>query len=267
MSILTKPAVQKGVSATFTISKSALLLHPLVSADSYFSEPLNWYRITAVYKSSQGSQYEIVEFDASQSTPSGKFLVSDKARDQFLIQKVQILDFDGGFLEIPRSSLTAAEWDVTFEEMSVVSYINWDANSDYAFNSEGGFVGPNAGYTGLYDLYASVEATEGAFEYIFNIASMGSGSQIGVAPSNSVNTYGIYKLTNGSDFGITWGGSGVLNFYNEPLVSELKIRRNASGFMEILIDGVAKYSGSAVGEYKPIVRSIAGIEVTSSIKK
>lgn len=114
MSILTKPSVVKGSVALFTINKVALLSHPLVSTDAYFSEPLNWYRINAIYKSSVGSQYEIVEFDASQSTPSGKFLVSEKARDEFQIQKIQIMDFDGGFLEINRSDLNAQEWDIVF---------------------------------------------------------------------------------------------------------------------------------------------------------
>lgn len=112
MSILTKPAVQKGVAATFSINKSELLAHPLVAADSYFSDSANWYRINVVYKSSVGSQYEIVEFDASLATPTGTFLISPKARDQFQIQKVQITDFDGGFLEIFRADLVHNEWDI-----------------------------------------------------------------------------------------------------------------------------------------------------------
>lgn len=114
MSILTKPSVSKGVVAQFTLNKIALLSHPAVSSDAYFSEPLNWYRVNAVYRSSEGSQYEIVEFDASQETPSGKFLVSEKARDEFQIQKLQIMDFDGGFLEIQRSQLNPQEWDIVF---------------------------------------------------------------------------------------------------------------------------------------------------------
>lgn len=112
MSILTKPVVSKGTPATFSISKTELAQHPMVTADSYFSNPLNWFRVNAVFKSSVGSQYEIVEFNASQETPTGTFLVSEKARDMFEIQKLQIMDFDGGFLDIPRSSLVASEWDV-----------------------------------------------------------------------------------------------------------------------------------------------------------
>lgn len=113
MSILTKPNVSKGVSAQFSLNKSELLQHPLVENDAYFSDSLNWYRVNIVYKSSEGSQYEIVEFDASQSVPVGSFLVSDKARDEFQVIKIKILDFDGGFLEIPRSQLNSEDFDIS----------------------------------------------------------------------------------------------------------------------------------------------------------
>jgi len=121
MSIITKPTVVKGSPATFTLNKAELLLHPLIVADSYFSNSDNWFRVNVIYKSSTGSQYEVVEFDASQSSPTGIFLVSEKARDLFQIQKVQILDFDGGFLEIYRNNLVAADWDVSFGSSAILS--------------------------------------------------------------------------------------------------------------------------------------------------
>ena len=114
MSILTKPTVVKGVQAQFTLSRTLLSEHPMISGDSYFQDVDNWYRINLVYKSSVGSQYEIVEFDATINIPVGKFLVSEKARDVFQIEKLVILDFDGGSLEIPRSSLIASDWDISF---------------------------------------------------------------------------------------------------------------------------------------------------------
>jgi hypothetical protein len=114
MPIITKPNISKGQAAVFSLSKSQLLQHPTVVADSYFSNSANWYRVNAVYKSSEGSQYEIVEFDAAPATPTGSFLVSTQARDSFIIQKLVILDFDGGFLEIPRSQLTVVDFDISF---------------------------------------------------------------------------------------------------------------------------------------------------------
>ena len=113
MSILVKPqTITKGVEATFSLSKSELLSHPSVASDPYFSDSLNWNRINIVFKSSEGGQYEIVEFDAQQSTPAGKFLISEKARSLFEVLNVEILDFDGGFLKIPRSELNASEFDI-----------------------------------------------------------------------------------------------------------------------------------------------------------
>jgi hypothetical protein len=112
MSILTKPSITKGISAQFTLSRSQLVNHPLIQADSYFQNTDNWYRVNVVYKSSPGSQYEIVEFDATQSNPVGRFLVSEKARDLFQVEKVVILDFDGGYLEIPRTDLDVVDWDI-----------------------------------------------------------------------------------------------------------------------------------------------------------
>lgn len=115
MSIITKSNVTKGTPSQFTLNKLNLLEHPIVQADLYFSNLSNWYRVNLIYKSSAGSQYEIVEFDASQATPTGTFLISEKARDEFQIQKVQIMDFDGGFLDIPRSELVVADLDVTIQ--------------------------------------------------------------------------------------------------------------------------------------------------------
>jgi len=115
MAIITKPTVVKGQTATFSLSKSELLQHPKVVQDSYFSNSQNWYRVNAVYKSSEGSQYEVVEFSASIANPVGTFLVSIYARDVFQIQKLVIFDFDGGYLEIPRSELNTSALDIFLE--------------------------------------------------------------------------------------------------------------------------------------------------------
>lgn len=127
MTILTKPGISKGVPAQFSLNKANLLLHPTVQADSYFSEPLNWYRVTIVYKSLEGAQYELVEFDATQETPTGTFLVSEKARDVFEVLKIKIIDFDNGFLEIPRSELVTSEFDIS---MNVSPSIIAQASTD-----------------------------------------------------------------------------------------------------------------------------------------
>ena len=116
MAIITKPigGILKGVPATITLNKSELSDLASVSADSYFSVTTNWNKIILSYKSSEGNQQEIVEFNATLSSPTGFFDVSLKARDLFEIQVIKIIDFDGDIFIIPRSELTTSDFDVEF---------------------------------------------------------------------------------------------------------------------------------------------------------
>ena len=115
MPILTKPnSFQKGVSASFSLSKSALAALPEVAADDYFSDMENWSEVMVVYKSSVGRQYESVEFNAALPDPTASFLVSTRAKDVFEVQLINIVDFDGGIFTIHRSSLNTSEFDINF---------------------------------------------------------------------------------------------------------------------------------------------------------
>jgi hypothetical protein len=117
MSILTKAAAPvKGSSTLFTLDKAALATVTSVAADAYFSDSANWKSVSLLYHSSVGNQHEIVKFDASQSSPTSKFLVSEQSRDIFEIKEIVIKDFDGGTFKVLRSELTTAEseFDVFF---------------------------------------------------------------------------------------------------------------------------------------------------------
>ena len=116
MSILTKGSVTKGTPASFTLSKSALSALSYVAADSYYSDPANWDRIKLEYKSSNSKQTEWVDFKVNPASDSmsGVFEVSSRARGNFNIQNIVICDFDNDRFIIPRSQLTASEFDVTF---------------------------------------------------------------------------------------------------------------------------------------------------------
>jgi hypothetical protein len=143
MSIITKPQVTKGASYQFTLNKSELASLPLVIADSYFSQVSNWYRVDVVYKSFTGNQYEIVEFDAQDQSPIGNFSVSSNARDSFLVQKITIIDFDGGFFEIQRSELPTSDFDISFQNPIIIGNYAPDdtaidvANYAYHYESKG----------------------------------------------------------------------------------------------------------------------------------
>jgi hypothetical protein len=116
MPVITKPSqVQKNQSATIQLSKSELAALPLVSSSVYFSDQSNWNKIILFYLSDNGNQLIRVTMRADQATPSGIFKTSAKARNLFQIQRIVIEDFDGGYLNIPRSALVTSEFDISFQ--------------------------------------------------------------------------------------------------------------------------------------------------------
>lgn len=135
MAIITKDPVSKGSSSIFTLNKTELGNHSDVSGDAYFSDQDNWYKVFLYYQSSTGNQKEIVQFDATQYSPTGTFHVSSYALDEFEIYKLTIFDFDGGSLSIPRANLTVADFDVSFAAVA------WPSGVDGALSiSDGGYV-------------------------------------------------------------------------------------------------------------------------------
>jgi hypothetical protein len=63
--------------------------------------------LLVVYQSTQGNQKEILRFDLSQEEPTATFLVSDRARDEFLLKTLILNDFDNDSLTIQRSQLSS----------------------------------------------------------------------------------------------------------------------------------------------------------------
>jgi hypothetical protein len=113
MPIITKPSsIQKNSPAEISLDKSALAAVTSVAANPYYSDSANWKEVFIYYKSSVGNQREVLKFNATISSPVATFLVSEKARDIFEVQKIVIVDFDNGSITVPRSQLTVAEFDV-----------------------------------------------------------------------------------------------------------------------------------------------------------
>lgn len=175
MAIITKPAggVLKGIPATFTLNKVELLALSAVSSDSYFSNSDNWNKVILKYKSSEGRQYEVVEFNATLSSPTGTFSVSEKARDEFEIQTLEIIDFDGGIFIVPRAALTVAEFDIDFSGPPFAgTYLTYELNTVGAtLNATGGVSGGNAG-DDVYAKDSSGAAGDFTYEWKFNWSSI-----------------------------------------------------------------------------------------------
>lgn len=105
MPLLTIPLITKGISATVSLNKPTLFSLSAVLADPYFSIQANVKKCLVEYNSEPANQREILEFDLSQLSPSAAFLVSDKARNSFSLERVILEDFDNGTLIIERASL------------------------------------------------------------------------------------------------------------------------------------------------------------------
>ena len=136
MPILIKAAAPvKGTATLFTLDKAALAAVTSVAADAYFSDSANWKSVSLLYHSSIGNQHEVVKFEASQSSPTSKFLVSEQSRDIFEIKEIVIKDFDGGTFKVLRSELTTAEFDVDLSVTPSSAFYSRDFSSPSTFQS------------------------------------------------------------------------------------------------------------------------------------
>jgi len=112
MAIISKPSVIfKGVPATFTLFKTNLISNHVV-AGTRFADFTIWKDVYIAYSSAEGNQKILVNFDSGDNFQSGTFSASERARDEFLVQTLIIVDLDGEVLKIDRSDLNTAHFDV-----------------------------------------------------------------------------------------------------------------------------------------------------------
>lgn len=165
MAILTKAQVSKGTSSIFSISKNDLLA--LIPSGNYFEDIANWSKIMLHYQSSDKSQNIVVAMDASIENPNGKFIISETALDNFEIVFVILLDFDGGRLEIPRSSLPTSEFDVSILPPTLLTTRNFAvADAEDVFE----------GVMSRGEDYLSIPAGSGAYKHQYSFPQNGSGA-------------------------------------------------------------------------------------------
>ena len=127
MAIITKgPNLQKGSEIDFTLNITDLLAHPSVSGDAYFSTQSNWDKVFVNY-TSEGNQKEILIFENvdSGTSDSANFGVFSGARNTFEVQSIVVMDKQGGYLKIKRDLLTVEDFDVSFSD---VTFVTWDAS-------------------------------------------------------------------------------------------------------------------------------------------
>ena len=198
MPIITKPStIEKNSPAIFTLNKSDLAQITSVLNNPYFSIQNNWKNVIICYKSSIGNQKELLRFDATLSSPTASFLVSDKARDIFQVQKIIIQDFDGGSTVVNASELNSSEFEVDMSSGSV-NYVDWNIyTSGYTLGSEGG-ISRTGELTNL--MPRSTQGFNDDFEITFEALNtdMGPYWQAGVSkslqdPESGENQYIFYN--------------------------------------------------------------------------
>jgi hypothetical protein len=117
MAILSIPSpIIKGEPAEITLFKGELLNNEVVSSNFYFSNQANWNVVEVVYRSEVGNQKAIVKFQKSDNFAPGTFLVSEKARDVFVLDFIRIVDGDGQILVIPSTAFNASQFTIDMSE-------------------------------------------------------------------------------------------------------------------------------------------------------
>jgi hypothetical protein len=213
MSILTKPAlVEKGVAAEFELDKAALAVHPIVSANTYFASPNNWAKIHIKFKSDVGGQFEVVEFDATIAEPIGRFFVSETGKDIFQVEKITIIDHDGGILVIPRADLTVAEFDIDFNPAApqIGNPIIWDTFLSGAIAEADGGISGGAG-NNMIKSNASKVLNGADFKVTYNFTMIPGSDDLNLVHGimNSTSDTGFAGLT-----GITYQSSTDILIYD-----------------------------------------------------
>jgi hypothetical protein len=213
MSILTKPAlVEKGVAAEFELDKAALAVHPIVSANTYFASPNNWAKIHIKFKSDVGGQFEVVEFDATIAEPIGRFFVSETGKDIFQVEKITIIDHDGGILVIPRADLTVAEFDIDFNPAApqIGNPIIWDTFLSGAIAEADGGISGGAG-NNMIKSNASKVLNGADFKVTYNFTMIPGSDDLNLVHGimNSISDTGFAGLT-----GITYQSSTDILIYD-----------------------------------------------------
>lgn len=287
MPIIAKPSpLEKDATGVFTLDKTALALHPLVSGSAHFSSPNVWDKIILKYKSETLGQFESVEFDATLASPEGQFFVSATAEDVFEVEKITIIDKDGAILLIPRADLTVAEFDIDFEETTpsfTGTYIDWTERSDYTPELDGGIIStlttPDSSVGSLiYGDNSARNPVNGQFSLVYKLNKQDFNTSdfrfLGITDSGKATYTGFYKdSTTGLNKIIflrqnSSAGAFTIDAFSDPLITELLLKMtisengveyfvNNQKIDEYILNGLFLSSGSMI----PAARVYSGMEV------
>lgn len=267
MTIITKPStITKNEVAEFTLNKTALSNHASVVGNAYFHDTTNWKEVIIKFTSTVGNQTEILVFDATKTTPTASFLVSDKARDVFEGDHITILDHDGGSFTIQKADLSSEfVIDMSVVVPSGVS-INWDiTNSNYQEELDGGVTSSRAG-NGFDLLYGDTVAT-GDFVYTYNFSGATPVDDLIIAATSwpTTATYGIYMDVEIKSY------INNIDVTNTPIQSRTFLPENTfiirrvGDILTLELNGIVLSTANVAGKsFKPALNTFSSYPISSA---
>lgn len=104
--MITKPStLEKGQSLTFTMDRTQAAA---AATDSYWSDSSKIVRAVVVYRSTVGNQRKKLNFVFSGDTAQASATWSLRARDEFYVEQIRLIDADWGEYELPSAALPSS---------------------------------------------------------------------------------------------------------------------------------------------------------------
>jgi hypothetical protein len=106
-------SLSKGITLNFTLNKNSLFS---VIEDDYFSIAENVKKIVFVYKSTTNNQRKRIEFLTSEEIPSANVVFSNKASNEFSLEKIILIDYDDGAIALSKTIVSVNLRTISFIE-------------------------------------------------------------------------------------------------------------------------------------------------------
>lgn len=136
-------SLQKNQPLSFSLNKSELFASVL---DEYFSIEANVKKAIFVYKSEEGHQRKRIEFLISDLNPSASVTFSLKAKDVFILEKIILIDYDGGTFALSASVVSSSNRTLNFgTNAPSVVYFAFSGTSDANLDGFGSIYNSSVG--------------------------------------------------------------------------------------------------------------------------
>jgi hypothetical protein len=268
MALLTIPSITKGTPALITLDKTILMTLLSEAGDAYYSNASHIKSAIVQYRSDSGNQIKNMQFDLSESSPSAYFYTSTVAKDIFELQKIIVTDFDGGSIQIPKSSLPSGlDIDMSGgggQLASTLALYHFDGNANGAYGNDLTVYGSPTYVSGRFGQAASGFSTTNYFDRSGSFFNVGSGDFTmecwtkASSPTGGFETIVGINVDGSYSCAIMRINSNLHVFYNDRSIGQTQfifyenydvdfkhfVVQRRSGISTLFIDGVQKFTVS-----------------------